>query len=175
MNTQQSSHTISEDDLAILRQQLGREPRGSVSIPARSNNIPLVIQVRSWVANQPFPTLYWLSSKDLDKAISGLEAGGLVKKLEEKLQEDTDFKTAFLQNQQQYIDSRWYLMHPQDKQKIEQAGFTEMFNKLGIGGIAQHDKIRCLHMQYAHHLAESNIVGEWLDENYQLNDLDIKL
>jgi hypothetical protein len=47
-----------------------------------------------------------------------------------------------------------------------------MVNKVGIGGINSWDKVRCLHMQYAHHLAGDNLVGQRLDAEFKLNELE---
>ena len=57
-------------------------------------------------------------------------------------------------------------MDPSDKARIESQGFSEMFRRVGIGGIASWDKIRCLHMQYAHHLVAENLVGQRLDDEF---------
>ncbi|MGB0466885.1 MAG: DUF501 domain-containing protein [Pontibacterium sp.] len=156
--------------LEIIEQQLGREPRGLVGVAVASEKgIPLVLQMRSLVADQPFPTLYWLSSKDLHHAIAEIETAGWVKQIEAEIEQDETLRTAFLQNQKDYVALRWSLMRDDDKTRIEALGFTDLFHKYGIGGIAQWDKVRCLHMQYAHHLAASNVIGARLDEEFGLN------
>ena len=165
---------ITEQQLALIKQQLGREPRGIVTIAAsNSSGIPLVLQMRSLVDDKPFPTLYWLSSKDLHKAIGQIETQGVVKQLEQRIQDDDAFRNRYLDNQKDYVERRWQAMTSVDKLRIEALGFTELFHRYGIGGIAQWDKVRCLHMQYAHHLAADNVVGQWLDENFGLNELSI--
>lgn len=80
--------SIQQQQLLIIGQQLGREPRGLVDIAACSTSgVPLVLQMRSQVDDQPFPTLYWLCSKDLCKAIGQIEGHGWVKRIEARLQE----------------------------------------------------------------------------------------
>ncbi|WP_339673087.1 DUF501 domain-containing protein [Dasania marina] len=168
--------TLSPQQLTLIQQQLGRPPRGIVSIAAESaSGIPLVLQMRSLVDNQPFPTLYWLSSKTLSKAIGSIETLGWVKSIEQRLQDDDALREQFLQNQRGYVASRWQKMDSNDKALIEQLGFSPLFEQYGIGGITQWDKVRCLHMQYAHHLAESNVIGALMDEEFQLNELEIEL
>jgi hypothetical protein len=163
---------ISEEDLTIIRQQIGREPQGIVKIAARAKNgVPLVLQMRSYVDNKPFPTLYWLCGKDLSKAIGTIETQGWVKSIEKRLETEEPLREAFLANQVAYSEKRQREMTEEDAQKIEKIGLTEVFSKYGIGGILQWDKVRCLHMQYAQHLVDGNVIGQLLDEEFELNKL----
>ena len=160
---------ITETDKDIIRQQIGREPQGIVAIAARAkNSVPLVLQMRSIVDGKPFPTLYWLCCRDLSKAIGSIETQGWVKEIEQKIATDQQLKSQYLDNQQQYVDRRRQQMTPEDQAIIERRGFSDMFERYGIGGISQWDKVRCLHMQYAHHLVDGNIIGELLDEQFGL-------
>lgn len=163
---------ISTEDLTIIGQQIGREPQGIVNIAARAKNgVPLVLQMRSVVDNKPFPTLYWLCGKDLGKAIGTIETSGWVKSIEQRLQDEEELREAFLANQLAYAQKRKREMLPEDAAKLEQFGLTETFAKYGIGGILQWDKVRCLHMQYAQHLVDGNVIGQLLDEEFELNKL----
>ena len=57
---------ITAQQLQTIESQLGRTPRGLVDIAyATDQGVPVVLQMRSLVDDQPFPTLYWLCSKDL--------------------------------------------------------------------------------------------------------------
>ena len=81
--------------LGVIQQQLGRSPRGLKGIAASSpNSVPLVLKMRPLVDDKPFPTLYWLSSRDLHKAISQIEMIGTVKLLEQCLQDDPAWMAA---------------------------------------------------------------------------------
>ncbi|EPJ48588.1 MAG: hypothetical protein OFPI_28730 [Osedax symbiont Rs2] len=163
---------ITETDKDIIRQQIGREPQGIVAIAARANNaVPVVLQMRSIVDGKPFPTLYWLCSKDLSKAIGSIETQGWVKEIEQQIACDEQLRCQYLANQQQYVDKRLQQMKAEDRVIIERRGFSEMFQRYGIGGISQWDKVRCLHMQYAHHLVDGNIIGELLDQQFELHKL----
>lgn len=160
---------ISLTDQAVIRQQIGREPQGIVAIAARAKNgVPLVLQMRSIVDSKPFPTLYWLCSKDLSKAIGSIETQGWVKEIEQRIEEDEKLRNRFLENQRQYVAKRQSEMTAEDQKIIEQRGFNDMFKRYGIGGISQWHKVRCLHMQYAHHLVDTNVIGEILDEEFEL-------
>ncbi|MBV0934621.1 DUF501 domain-containing protein [Marinobacterium weihaiense] len=163
--------------LEQIEQQIGREPRGIEAVAcATAEGLPLVLQMRTLVADQPFPTLYWLSCRDLCRAIGRIEDSGWVKQIEQALQDDDALRATYLAQQQRYVDQRWRLMQSDDRARIEQLGFTDLFNRYGIGGIAQWDKVRCLHMQYAHWLAEGdNIIGERLEQEFALSQTPIRL
>ena len=153
--------------LEIVAKQIGRAPRGIAAIACQNEaGVPLVLQMRSLVNDKPFPTLYWLSSRDLSREIGRIEMTGWIKRFEDELAKDEDLRTRYLAQQQAYVDLRWALMDPSDRARIESQGFSEMFRKVGIGGIASWDKIRCLHMQYAHHLVAENLVGQRLDDEF---------
>lgn len=162
--------SVSEQQLAVIAEQIGREPKGLINVAVENpEGVPLVLQMRSLLDDVPFPTLYWLSSKDLCKAIGQIEGQGWVKEVESRLQADEELRDAYLQNQKDYVARRWELMLPEDKQRIAELGFSELFERYGIGGISQWDKVRCLHMQYAHHLAEGNVIGALMDQEFELN------
>ena len=166
--------SITTQQIDIIKQQIGRTPRGLRAI-AHSNKqgIPIVLKMAPIVNEQPFPTLYWLSSKDLDKAISQLEAQGLVKVLEQKLRGEPEWQAQYHDNHKEYVATRWLNCTEQERQYLEEKGYTQLFNDYGIGGIKNWQQIRCLHMQYAHHLCGKNVIGQWLDVNYGLNELVI--
>ncbi len=167
---------ITTDQLQIIETQLGRKPRGIVDIAyATPAGVPVVLQMRSLVDDQPFPTLYWLCSKDLYRAIARLETEGLVKQLEDELAEDEDFRRHYLENHRDYVRRRWQLMQAEDRARIDELGFSPLFERYGIGGIAQWDKVRCLHMHYAHYLCGDNVIGERIEQQYRLKELQLTL
>lgn len=164
-----------EQQLEIIREQLGREPRGLAGIAVQDKaGVPLVLQMELLVDDKPFPTLYWLSSKEIYQAIAEIETAGAVKLLEQELADNEALREAHLADQQRYVDLRWASASEEQKEKIEALGFTPLYQKYGIGGISQWDKIRCLHMQYAYHLAQGSTIGRILDERYELG-LNLKL
>ncbi len=166
---------ISEQQLQLIEQQLGRKPRGLVDIAWQNDKgIPAVLQMRSLVDDQPFPTLYWLSSKDLYQAIAEIETGGEVKRIEQQIESDSELRSAHLADQQRYVDLRWQMMAESDRQRIAELGFSELFDSYGIGGIRHWEKVRCLHMQYAYHLAVGGTaIGRLLDARYGLDKLQL--
>ena len=167
--------SLSDVDLELIEKQLGRTPRGIVEVSSRSTSgVPLVLKMRSWVGSAPFPTLFWLSSKDLHKAINTIETSGYVKALELRIQNDENFKQELLGDQQRYKALRDKNLLEEDRLALAQAGLLDTFAGFGIGGIKQWDKVRCLHMHYAYHLVEGCMVGRILDEEFALNKLVIR-
>jgi hypothetical protein len=168
--------TISASTIAIVEQQLGRSPRGLKAVAAScANGVPLVLKMHPLVDNKPFPTLYWLSSKDLHKAISQIEMIGTVKQLEQRLQDDPDWMAAYQENQREYVATRWANCSPEETALLTRLGYAGLMDTYGIGGLRDWQQIRCLHMHYAHHLCGNNVIGQWLDEHYGLNELTISI
>ena len=161
-----------QQHLAIIEQQLGRPPRALKAIAASSNSgVPLVLKMHPLMDNKPFPTLYWLSSKDLHKAISQIEMVGTVKRLEKRLQDEPDLMAAYQANQREYVAERWASCSSEDLAELTRLGYVDLLDTYGIGGLRDWEQIRCLHMHYAHHLCGNNVIGQWLDEHYGLNEL----
>ncbi|MES7588690.1 DUF501 domain-containing protein, partial [Cutibacterium acnes] len=85
-----------ERQLAIITQQLGRAPRGIEAVAATdAHGTPLVLRMAPIVDDKPFPTLYWLCSDLLKIEISRIEAVGVIKSLEQRLQEEPEFLAAY--------------------------------------------------------------------------------
>lgn len=166
--------TQAQNDL--IERQIGRKPRGIVCIAHQTaDGIPTVLQMRSLVDKRPFPTLYWLCSRDLYRAIAEIETSGWVKQIERELQQDESLRNAYRKNHEDYVALRWQLMDKGDRECIERLGFIHLFDQYGIGGIAQWDKVRCLHMQYAHHLCGENVIGQRMDAEFGLKELAISI
>ena len=157
--------------LALIAGQLGRAPRGIEAVAATDGEgTPLVLRMAPIVDGKPFPTLYWLSDERLKTELSRIEATGVIKQLEARLQEDADFLVAYHANHRDYVAARWHYMRAEQQCEVERLGYTEVLRKRGIGGIANWDQVRCLHTQYAHHLCGSNVIGQWLDTELGVAD-----
>ena len=70
------------DDRARVAQLLGREPRGAFKVVVRDPlGDPVVVRNEPFLADgTPMPTLYYLVSAELVKAVSRLEAAGGVRR-----------------------------------------------------------------------------------------------
>lgn len=155
--------------LELIENQLGRTPRGLSGIAyATQAGVPVILQMQSLVDDKPFPTLYWLCSRDLYQWIAEIETAGWIKTIEAELQTDESLRETYMAQQQAYCRTRREAMSPQIRQRITELGFDELFDRYGIGGIAQWDKVRCLHMNYAHHLVGENVIGQRMDEAFGL-------
>jgi len=75
------------DDRARVAQLLGREPRGAFDVVVRDPlGDPVVVRNEPFLADgTPMPTLYYLVSEELVKAVSRLEAGGGVRRAEAEI------------------------------------------------------------------------------------------
>ena len=141
-------------DLALVREQLGREPLTEFTVVARcGDGHPLVIRNHPVDAEgNPFPTLYWLTCPEAVKAVARLEADGWIKKLDSMFDrldaEDPDMPPALEDAHDEYAEerARWH------------AGSEEWG---GVGGTRVG--IKCLHAHYANHVAGGrDPVGRWV-------------
>jgi uncharacterized protein len=160
-----------DHQLAIIAEQLGRHPRGIEAVAAvDGEGTPLVLRMAPIVDDRPFPTLYWLSSERLKVVISRIEAAGVIKDLEARLQDDPDLLAAYHASHRDYVAARWHHMSDAQREAVERRGYATLLRERGIGGIGNWDQVRCLHTQYAHHLCGDNVIGRWLDAEYGVAD-----
>ncbi|QJQ96853.1 MULTISPECIES: DUF501 domain-containing protein [Halomonadaceae] len=168
----QTNNTPDERQLAIITQQLGRAPRGIQALAATDGQgTPLVLRMESIVDGHPFPTLFWLCSERLKIELSHIEARGVIKQLEARLQEEPEFLAAYHRSHEDYVALRWKYMPAATQREAQRLGYRQLLSERGIGGIANWDQVRCLHTQYAHHLCGDNVIGQWLDEEYGIADM----
>jgi hypothetical protein len=162
---------LSEKDIQNVTQLLGRKPRGLIDIPVRTlEGDPVVIQVASLVDKKPFPTLYWLIDKVLCYEIDRLEASGYIAELQVQIDNSQALQAQLIQDHLDHIALRNSLMSEDMKSSIRLLGFTNVFEKRGIGGIENFTRIRCLHTYYASHLVTPNTIGKQLDCFWQTQE-----
>lgn len=148
----------SEADQQYVTACLGRRPQGVVGVAARNDqgsptviiNLPLIPHEESW---KPFPTLYWLVDPDLNAQISEIERKGGVRAIEQALADDTALQVAHREDNVFYAMARWAVLNDKEKKAASELGMQPMIENTGIGGVANHNAIKCLHAQYAFHLA----------------------
>lgn len=163
---------LSEPDRQIIREQLGREPRGAMGVAVRCPaGHPLVVQVypllREGPDAIPFPTTFWLSCPVVVTKISRIEADGWIGRLQDMLQEDPVWRAEQEADHRRSAAERWDLLRAEDRAWVEQRGWDGL-RESGIGGIHHAAHVKCLHLHYADHLARSNSVGRWLAEHFDL-------
>jgi hypothetical protein len=137
-------------DVAAVRAQLGREPRGLVDVAHRCGcGLPDVVRTSPRLPDgTPFPTLYYLTCPKAASLIGTLEADGVMKDQSARLAEDPELAAAYRAAHEDYIARR---------DAIEELkGFPS------AGGMP--DRVKCLHVLVAHSLAAGPGVNPLGDE-----------
>jgi len=112
-----------------------------------------------------------LIDKRLNYAIDQVEARGLIAEFQTLVDDSAEMQASMIVDHQRYIDLRQSFISSQQQNTIEQLGFHTVLHERGIGGIADFQRIRCLHTYYAAHLVYPNTVGRMLDEHWRLSDV----
>ncbi len=150
---------IDASDIKSLTIQLGRHPRAirTVLLRCREGFPAVVLNSPILPPAQPFPTLYWLTCPFLNKQIAMLENEGWITRFQNMMGKDVPFEAAFARAQREYMDTRKQLLA--EVQTLANSA-VKTVTKLGIGGVADLSKVKCLHAHYAHFLATGrNPVG----------------
>lgn len=142
--------SVSEDDLAAIATQLGREPRGVLEVSYRTpDGAPAVVKTAPRLPDgTPFPTLYYLTDPRLTAEASRLESAGVMKEMTARLAEDSELAEGYL---------RAHLSYLAERDAIESLGtdFT---------GGGMPERVKCLHVLIAHSLAKGPGVNPLGDE-----------
>lgn len=128
-------------DIARVSEQLGRPARDVVGIAARTAaGDPTVVSTAPRLADgTPFPTLYYLSSPAATAAISRLEAEGVMRELNERVEADPELAAAYRAAHNAYIADR------------ESIAVVAELAGVSAGGMPT--RVKCLHALAAHALA----------------------
>ena len=157
------------DYVANLR---GRAPRGLRDIAVfDAAGEPSVIRVASVVAGKPFPTLYWLVDPVVSLRIDRVEAGGLIAQFQTQVDQSSLLKAAMLADHEAHKAHRATFVSADEQRQLTDSGMMAALEQRGIGGIADPDRIRCLHTWYAAHLVTPNTIGQLLDTHWQAEQL----
>ncbi len=145
--------TVSAADLAVLEEQLGRVPRGVLDIAARCVcGRPLVVTTAPRLDDgTPFPTTFYLTSPAAVRAVSTLEAAGVMEEMNRRLADDSGLRAAYQQAHEDYLARRARLGAPVP----EIAGVS-------AGGMPT--RVKCLHALVGHALAAGPGVNPFGDE-----------
>lgn len=166
----------SEADRACLEKQLGRQPRQVAGIarrcaqgcPAVAVNYPLPRKAGDAVF---FPTLFWLSCPAAVKAVSRWEDAGMIRTLQERLQQEPALRKKMDAAHAEYLRLRNELVTPAQRARLgkENPRLAKSLDTLGIGGLTPGWTLKCLHLHYAHYLAtRRNPVGQWMALQWNL-------
>lgn len=139
-------------DLEILQQQLGREPRGVVRVAARCGcGKPCVVMTEPRLPDgTPFPTLYYLTCPRAASAIGTLEANGVMVEMQARLESDAELAAQYRRAHDAYLADRAAL------------GAVPEIDGISAGGMP--NRVKCLHVLAGHALAAGRGVNPLGDE-----------
>lgn len=148
--------SVTATDLDVLAEQLGRPPRGVVDIAARCVcGRPLVVRTAPRLEDgTPFPTTFYLTAPPAVRAVSTLEAQGVMKKMTERLGTDEALAAAYAAAHEDYLARR------------SQLGEVPEIEGVSAGGMPT--RVKCLHVLVAHSLAVGPGVNPLGDEALEL-------
>ncbi|MPV48701.1 DUF501 domain-containing protein [Pseudactinotalea sp. HY160] len=149
---------VAASDIDILAQQLGRVPRGVVSIAARCVcGRPTVVRTAPRLDDgTPFPTTFYLTCPGATKAASTLEARGVMREMAEELAEDADLAAAYGRAHEDYLARR--------------AELGDVPEIAGISAGGMPTRVKCLHALVGHALAVGPGVNPLGDRALELMD-----
>ena len=102
---------ISKEQIAIISEQLGRTPIGALEVVTLDRDKqPAVLKVDPLADGKPFPSMYWLTSPLLHKAISHIESTAWIKEFENiTLPQNEECKNRLKADNENYRKLRWDL------------------------------------------------------------------
>lgn len=132
--------TVTDADLVIVSEQLGRIPRGVLEVSFRTpDGQPAVIKTSPKLPDgTPFPTLYYLTDPRLTAEASRLEVAHVMKWMESRLAEDKELAADYHQAHEHFLAKR---------NEIEDLGTD-------FSGGGMPERVKCLHVLIAYALAE---------------------
>jgi hypothetical protein len=144
---------MSDADEATITAQLGRPPRGVVSVAWRcSCGRPAVVTTEPRLPNgTPFPTTYYLTCPRATAGCSTLEAGGTMAAMSARLADDSELAARYRAAHEAYLADRARLG-------------DEVPEIAGISAGGMPDRVKCLHALLAHALAAGPGVNPLGDE-----------
>ena len=126
------------EQTAVVNRQLGRYPRGMVAVGARCVcGNPLAVVTRPQLEDgTPFPTTCYLTSPEAVKAVSRLEADGVMADWNTELGSDPDLASAYRRAHELYLAFRSALAQRLGDDEEHIAGIS-------AGGMPK--RVKCLH------------------------------
>ncbi|ATG55087.1 septum formation initiator family protein [Brachybacterium ginsengisoli] len=140
------------EDHEVMREQLGREMRGVVSIARRCGcGRPAVVRTSPRLEDgTPFPTSLYLTLPWLTLEISRLEATGLMAELTERVEQEDELAASYRGAHERYLARR------------AEIGDAEEVRHVSAGGMPT--RVKCLHALAGQALAEGPGINPIADE-----------
>jgi uncharacterized protein len=138
--------TAGPEDLAVVRRQLGRPPRGAAAVAHRCPcGLPDVVQTAPRLPDgSPFPTLYYLTCPRAAAAVSRQEAAGVMRAMTERLAADPDLRRDYQAAHEDYRARR---------DAAARAAGVEPLPPGAQSAGGMPERVKCLHALVAHELA----------------------
>ncbi|WP_158865042.1 DUF501 domain-containing protein [Leifsonia sp. AG29] len=132
---------VTDDDIAVVSEQLGRPARNVVGIAARCVcGRPTVVSTAPRLDDgTPFPTFYYLTHPAATAAMSALEATQVMAEFSELLAADAGVRGQYEAAHRQYLADRESIAH------------VDEIDGISAGGMPV--RVKCLHALAAHALA----------------------
>jgi len=149
-----SPERIDAADLAAVRAQLGRPPRGARAVAHRCPcGLPDAVETSPRLPDgTPFPTLYYLTCPRASSAVSALESSGLMREMNARLAEDADLAARYRRAHERYLARRDEI--------------TPVPEIAGVSAGGMPGRVKCLHVHLAHRLAEGPGANPFGDETH---------
>ncbi|BEP12284.1 DUF501 domain-containing protein [Acidothermaceae bacterium B102] len=131
--------TLDPADIAVVAQQLGRQPRAMRRVAAHCPcGLPDVVETSPRLPDgSPFPTLFYLTCPKAASAIGRLEAAGVMREMTARIADDPDLAAAYQEAHDDYLRRRDAL--------------DALPKRVSAGGMPT--RVKCLHVLVAHSLA----------------------
>lgn len=143
---------VSVEDLAAVRAQLGREPRGVAAVAHRCPcSLPDVVATEPRLpSGAPFPTTFYLTCPRAASLVGTLESSGLMTAMSRRIAEDPELAAAQQGAHEDYLARRARL------------GDVPEIAGVSAGGLPS--RVKCLHALLGHALAAGRGVDPLGDE-----------
>ncbi|WP_124039012.1 DUF501 domain-containing protein [Neoactinobaculum massilliense] len=147
---------VAGDDEQIIAAQIGRTPRGLVGVGARCacGRPAVTVSLPRLPDGSPFPTLFYLSLPWLVKAVSRVEATGIMAEMTAQIAEDEALHAGHRRAHKDYLARRALL--------------GEVPEIAGVSAGGMPDRVKCLHALAAFALSVGPGVTEFGDRALQL-------
>ena len=145
----------SEVDVRAVAAQLGRPPRAIAAVGHRCPcGLPDVVVTSPRLPDgTPFPTRFYLTCPRATAAVSTLEASGLMREMQARLETDPELAAAYVAAHEAYLADR------------ESAGHVDETDGISAGGMPS--RVKCLHVLAAHSLVVGTGVNPLGDETLE--------
>ncbi|MGM0641119.1 MAG: DUF501 domain-containing protein [Thermotogota bacterium] len=157
------SFEISEKDLKIVEQQMGRELKNKMRVASVCKyGYPMTIKNYPILNKKPFPTMYWLTCPYLNEEISKLESRNKIEEIQNKIDQDTNLSNKIQDAHLKEIQERLEIIDDEINELPEPMQKT--LREKGVGGISDFKFVKCLHLHYASYISgNDNPIGEKVD------------